>query len=75
MQSSATSSCEPEGDNLCYLRCNTDADCTAVGLASCGSITFFNGSDAGHPVSVCNGTWQLPACTIPDAGNDGAGAT
>src|SRR4030095_1528136 len=30
--------CAPAGDNLCYLPCDTDADCRAVGLDSCGTI-------------------------------------
>lgn len=68
---SGRSSCSSEGDGLCYLRCGTDADCQAVGLVSCGSIVFFNGSDAGHPVSVCNGTRQLPACSGDATGTGG----
>jgi hypothetical protein len=46
-----------------------------VGLTSCGSITFFHGSDAGTQVHVCNGTAQLPMCTAPDAGTDGGPGT
>jgi len=65
------SSCGPHGDNLCYLPCSADTDCRAAGLTSCGSITFFHGSDAGTQVHVCNGTAQLPMCTAPDAGTDG----
>ena len=65
------SPCSNNGDNLCYLPCSSDLDCRAAGLTSCGSITFFHGSDVGTQVHVCNGTAQLPMCAAPDAGTDG----
>lgn len=54
--------CQPQGDGLCYLRCYTDDDCQAVGLSTCGVIYVFGGSDVGRPMSVCDGTKQLPQC-------------
>jgi hypothetical protein len=69
------SSCTSNGDNLCYLPCSNDAVCRTAGLTSCGSITFFHGSDAGSQVPVCTGTAQLPLCSA-DAGTDaGKGGT
>lgn len=65
-----SSSCSQVGDGLCYLRCATDADCQAVGLSSCRSLTLFGGSDVGHATPVCAGTAQLPACAAADAAGD-----
>jgi hypothetical protein len=62
--------CTPSGDNLCYLPCSSDVDCRTAGLTSCGSITFFHGSDYGTQVHVCNGTTQIPTCGAPDASTD-----
>jgi hypothetical protein len=62
--------CTPHGDNLCYLPCSSDVDCRKAGFTSCGSLTFFHGSDVGSQVPVCNGTAQLPVCTAADAGTD-----
>ncbi|MFL5308446.1 MAG: hypothetical protein ACJ8F1_24760 [Polyangia bacterium] len=59
---SGKKSCERVGDQLCHLACKTDADCQAVGLPGCGTLTFFSGSDAGHQVPACTGTAALPAC-------------
>jgi hypothetical protein len=65
--------CSSNGDGLCYLACSTSTDCRAMGLNSCGSITFFHNNDYGTQVAVCDGTAQLPACSTPDAGSDDGG--
>ncbi len=64
---SGKESCERVGDQLCHLTCKTDADCQAVGLPACGTLTFFSGSDAGRQVPACTGTTALPACMAPAA--------
>ena len=66
-------SCFSNGDGLCYRKCVNDGDCLAVGLATCGSLTFFKGDDTGEEVGACNGTATLPACgSSGDSGTDSA---
>lgn len=69
--------CSSVGDDICYKLCDTDADCRAAGLASCGStLTVFHGSDVGTSVRVCSGTAALPECAgAADSGTGGGGGS
>jgi len=48
--------CSSNGDGLCYKTCNSDDDCRGVGFSTCGSLTFYQGTDEGR---------QRPACIAP----------
>lgn len=65
----------PSSDHLCYPLCDSAFNCSDPLYPTCGSISVFNGSDAGQIRRVCKPSGTIPLCQPGAGGGGGTGGT